>query len=241
MEPVKIEIPAKSEKLAGLLFVPKFPSRQKFPSVVIFHGRGSNKGRYLTRAEGLGKAGFLTLVFDFRGCGESDGVLKDQTIAMGQEDALAAYDFLVKHKLCDTEKIGVWGSSFGGYQVALLTASRNVHSLLLSVPALYPDSAYYQVPETMASLKVFLKQTAKYDKTKAMSTLREYTGNLLVVENEKDELIPKALTKAYFEAAVKAKRKDFAVIPDAPHALRDPRLLKISADISVEWFRKTLD
>jgi alpha/beta superfamily hydrolase len=51
--------------------------------------------------EKLAQAGIMTLIFDFRGCGESDGKFEDETIAMGYEDAVAGYTFLRNHELCD--------------------------------------------------------------------------------------------------------------------------------------------
>jgi uncharacterized protein len=108
----QVSIPVKSEKLAGLLYIPENPGNKRLPSVVIFHGRGSSKKRYMDRGKALAEKGIMTLIFDFRGCGESDGDFSKQTIAMGYEDAVTGYKFLKNHSVCDQSQIGVFGGSF---------------------------------------------------------------------------------------------------------------------------------
>ncbi len=233
-------IPVGNEKLSGLLYVPKLLTR-KIPSVVILHGRGSSKKRYDDRAMVIADKGILTLTFDFRGCGESDGRFIDQTIKMGFEDTLAGYDYLVSQPSCDTKRIGVLGGSFGGYQAALLAQHRPVKSLILVAPAIYQDEWWNIVPETMdPERKALYRQQADISETKAMKAIKKYSGKLLVVEHEKDELIPKSITQSYFDTATKTAKRDKQVIPSAPHALHDQVFLQQSCDIVSEWFAYTL-
>lgn len=236
-----VSIPVKSEKLAGLLYIPENLKNKKLPSVVIFHGRGSSKKRYHDRGIKFAEKGFLTLIFDFRGCGESDGDFSKQTISMGYEDTVAGYEFLKKHPLCDRSRIGVFGGSFGGYQAALLAGQYPITSLVLSVPAIYQDEWWGLVPETLDPEKRALYNLKSgFEKTKAIKAIQKYQGKILVIEHEKDEVVPRRIPESYFDNTLNAKLKEKRMIPDAPHALHDPIFINQSIKIVVDWFTKTL-
>lgn len=236
-----VPIPVNNEKLSGLLFIPKSIGNKKFPSVVIFHGRGSSKKRYVDRAQALAEKGFLTLVFDFRGCGESDGDFRKQTIAMGFEDAVAGYEFLKSQSLCDSKRLGVLGGSYGGYQAALVSGRFPITSLILAAPAIYQDEWWNIVPESKDTLRTGLyRQQSGFEKTKAIRAIRKYSGKILIIEHEKDEIIPQRITEAYYQNALQASLKKKKIIPNAPHALHDKIFLDQSIQIVTEWFAETL-
>lgn len=236
-----VSIPVKSEKLSGLLYIPKHIGKKKIASVVIFHGRGSSKKRYEDRGKALAEKGFLALVFDFRGCGDSDGDFSMQTISMGFEDAVAGYTFLKNHSLCDTNRLGVLGGSFGGYQAALLSGKYPITSLVLSAPAIYQDDWWNIVPETMDPERNGLyRQQSGFEKTKAIKAISRYPGKILIIKHEKDEVIPRRVTDAYYQNITNAKLKEKRVIPAAPHALHDKIFIDQSIHIVIDWFTKTL-
>lgn len=241
MDIKSVSIPVKSENLSGLLYIPKDIESKKLPSIVIFHGRGSSKKRYEDRGIALAEKGFLTLIFDFRGCGDSDGKFSEQTIEMGFEDAVAGYEFLKKHFLCDTNKFGVLGGSFGGYQAALLSGKYPIKSLILAAPAIYQDEWWNIVPEDMdPERKGLYRQQSGFEQTKAIAAIRKYPGKILVIEHEKDEVIPHRVTEAYYQNAIKAKLRKKKTIPHAPHALHDQPYINQSIGIVAQWFMETL-
>lgn len=236
-----VSIPVKSEKLAGLLYIPENLENKKLPSVVIFHGRGNSKKRYMDRSVALANKGIMTLIFDFRGCGESDGDFSKQTITMGYEDAVAGYEFLRNHPLCDPSRLGVFGGSFGGYQAALLAGQYPITSLVLSVPAIYQDGWWNVVPETMdIERNALYKQFSGFEKTKAIKAIQKYQGKILVIEHEKDEVVPRRIPEAYFDNILNAKLKEKKMILNAPHSLHDPIFINQSIKILIDWFTKTL-
>ena len=62
----------------------------------------------------LSEFGYVTLRFDMRGCGKSEGEF-GRVICLEQvEDTGNALDFLAGHPAVDPDRIGVIGSSFGG-------------------------------------------------------------------------------------------------------------------------------
>lgn len=244
-----VSFEVEGEKLIGNLYIPD-KAADKLPAVVIFHGRGSSKKRHADRAQALAEAGFFTLNFDFRGCGESDGDFAEQTITKGYHDALAGYDFLVSNPLVDRSRVGVWGGSFGGYLAALVSAARPVKSLMLAAPAMYKDEWWEHVIENWEHVIEKIDEGVKnifknqgemiLSRTKSLSAIQDYAGSILIEEHESDEVIPRRIPRAYFDAATKSALREYAVIPEAPHALHDQKFRKHSIKLTVDWFRKTL-
>jgi len=82
----------------------------------VLHGFGSNKNssNVLQPSKVLNDLGYVTLAFDMRGCGESEGEF-GRVICLEQvEDTRSAVTFLAKHPAVDPRRIGLIGSSFGG-------------------------------------------------------------------------------------------------------------------------------
>jgi uncharacterized protein len=115
------------------------PSDVRNSATVLVHGGGvtRDEGGFFTRlAEGLADAGLLSLRFDFRGHGESDGRQEDLTISGVVNDIRAA----VEHVRAETGSgpVNVIGASFGG-GLAAFYASRypeTVRRLVLFNPLL---------------------------------------------------------------------------------------------------------
>jgi pimeloyl-ACP methyl ester carboxylesterase len=83
---------------------------------LVLHGFGSNcEGpNVLQPTRILGEFGYVTLRFDMRGCGKSEGDF-GRVICLEQvEDLGNALSFLAMHPAVDPDRIGVIGSSFGG-------------------------------------------------------------------------------------------------------------------------------
>jgi pimeloyl-ACP methyl ester carboxylesterase len=83
---------------------------------LVLHGFGSNSAssNCITPARVLNEFGYVTLRFDMRGCGKSEGEF-GRIICLEQvEDTGSALNFLARHGNVDPDRIGVIGSSFGG-------------------------------------------------------------------------------------------------------------------------------
>ena len=235
----KVEIPVNAQKMQGTLYVPD--SKELLPGILILHGRGSSQKRYTDRAEMLADYGFATLAFSFRGCGNSDGDFKDQTIKMGQEDAQAGLNYLLSLPYIDKERIGVFGASFGGYHAAILSKKNKIKSLILSVPANYKDEWWEIVPEKLqpnAAQKY--RAAGDFKNNKAIKAINQYTGNLLVIEHEQDDICPAVQVRAYADKAINATEKDHIIIKDLGHRLEGKEKRAESNTITLDWFSKTL-
>jgi len=97
--------------------------RSQRPAFVILHGFGSNKnaGNVVDPARMLRDWGYITLRFDMRGCGESEGPFGHVICLEQVEDTQRALDFLLTRPEIADSRVALIGSSFGA-AVALYTA-----------------------------------------------------------------------------------------------------------------------
>ena len=101
-------------------FIPSL-NEDSSETVIICHGRGSNKGQLLQKTHFLAEK-YNLFYFDFRACGESKGNMS--TIGyMETRDFDAAYTFLKTNKEGYADRIAVMGCSVGG-SVAVYGAAK---------------------------------------------------------------------------------------------------------------------
>jgi alpha-beta hydrolase superfamily lysophospholipase len=109
-----VQFPSHGLQLAGTLQMPPdLKTGERRAAFLVLHGFGSNKdgGNVTTVADLLTNLGYVTLRFDMRGCGDSQGP-RGRTICLEQvEDTQAALEFLSARK--EVSRVGVIGHSFG--------------------------------------------------------------------------------------------------------------------------------
>lgn len=238
MKKREVEFKVGKDTLRGSLFIPS--GKGPFPGVVFYHGRGSTRARYLPMAETLAQKGFMALAFDFRGCGESDGKFEDQSHEMGIEDAGASLKFLLSQNV-DKKKIGIQGTSFGGYVTGMVLKDYDfIKSVVLRVPAAYSDNDLQLTPETFPKY-VYFQNRKKWIDSSAYSGLKKFRGSLLVIESEKDELLPSEEVQKYYNVAKSTVKRKLFIHKNAEHSLSDnPKELREFYKITVNWFLETL-
>jgi pimeloyl-ACP methyl ester carboxylesterase len=120
----RIVIPSDGLKLAGIVRRPAgVQPGERHAAFLVLHGFGSNKdaGNVIGPCDLLDELGYITLRFDMRGCGESEGE-RGRLICLEQvADTRAALRALAARADVDPERIAVLGSSFGA-AVAVYTA-----------------------------------------------------------------------------------------------------------------------
>ena len=120
-------------KLAGVVHIPDgLKPGERRPAFLVLHGFGSNKASNsaVVPCELLTAMGYVTMRFDMRGCGESEGEF-GRIICLEQvDDTKAAHRFLAGRPGVDPDRVGALGSSFGA-AVAVYTAG--VHDKIAAV------------------------------------------------------------------------------------------------------------
>ncbi len=236
----KVEFLSQKRKLSGRLFISSIKGKR--PCVLILHGWTSGQDRYYPLAEKLSQKGFTCLTYDMSGHGESEGDIKKITRESFLQDALAAYDYLSKLQNIDTTHISLVGSSFGSYIGALLTAKRNIKNLAIRVPADYPNEGFKDKPKftTQDDKEIFKwrSEPKKFNATYALEALHNFTGNVLLVESEKDEIIPHQTIQNYADAVKDKKKLTYYLMKGAPHSLRHYPKFEEYDILLVDWLQK---
>jgi uncharacterized protein len=112
-----VSIPSAGLRLHGVISVSNAPPPQaRRAAFLVLHGFGGNcqSQNVLQPCRVLGEFGYVTLRFDMRGCGKSEGEF-GRVICLEQvEDTQNALTFLARHPAVDPARIAVIGTSFGG-------------------------------------------------------------------------------------------------------------------------------
>jgi uncharacterized protein len=122
-----VSIPSAGLRLHGAVGTPAdWQPSQRRAAFLVLHGFGGNSDSagVLAPTRALSGFGYVTLRFDMRGCGKSEGEF-GRVICLEQvEDLGNALTFLARHPAVDPDRIGAIGSSFGG-AVAVFAGGTN--------------------------------------------------------------------------------------------------------------------
>ncbi|MBI2029847.1 hypothetical protein HYT02_05505 [Candidatus Gottesmanbacteria bacterium] len=208
--------------------------RKKYPAILFIHGASSNLHSFDLLIDQL-KNRFICLTFDHLGCGQSAERFSDLTLKSRFEQAQFMLSYLLKIKNIFIDKIIIVSTSMGAHIASRLTESGKIGYRILRAPASYQKD-YENVKMTSGWLP--------WDKSNkqwpwkpsfALEAISKYNGNLLIVESEKDEIIPGEVINEYLKQAKKVKNKKLEVIKEAPHRISDKpqfnrKFLKIVVD-----------
>ena len=110
---------------AGWLFLPENAGQGALvPAVAMAHGVGATKDMFLEPiAHRFADAGLAVLLFDYRSFGASGGEPRQRVFPRDQaEDYRSALTSLSLQPEIDADRLGVWGTSFGGGTVLHVAA-----------------------------------------------------------------------------------------------------------------------
>ncbi len=231
----KIFFKNEGQRLSGVLHL---PDRDSPPCVVASHGLLSSKEseKYIALGERLAGEGIAMLRFDFRGIGESQGKLEDDTVSRRIADLGAAIDFVLNRPGLG-KRIGLVGSSLGGY-VSLLKAAadREVRALVIWATPFHLDDLGSKKQEEDYPLpgKAFFKDLPKH----RLQWVLPKVPNCMVIHGEKDELVPVDQAWEIFQGL--GSPKEIHVLEGADHRLTEPVHRQRAMGLTAEWFKKFL-
>jgi uncharacterized protein len=187
--------------------------------------------------------GCACLTFDFRG----HGLTVDQRVRTTREgnlrDLLAAYDVLASRPEVDSGAICIVGFSYGGYLGAIATALRPVAALALRAPAIYRD-ANWNLPKLKLhedpELVLYRRRPVPWDDNKALLACVAFTGDVLIVASERDDVVPSPVSESYAAAFTRAHSLSSYVIAGADHGLSEERWRREYRMRLVDWLAATM-
>lgn len=237
----KISFSVDNQKIIGSLLQPKILIGKR-PTIIFVHGWGSSEDKYILRAQPIADLGYICLTFSMRGHGKSEGNIRHLSRRDHLNDCLSAYDFLVKQKHVDKTRISVIGSSYGGYMASLAVSKRNFECLALKSPANYPDEGFAEKPAkdcvVTARLKQFRTNPVTAKENQALKSISAFHGNILVIEAEKDEVIPRQCLVNYVNALPNKEKLTYVIMKNADHASTTKEWNKQFVRILRDWFEK---
>jgi hypothetical protein len=211
-------------RMAGDLYTPKDPAPQgKRPAIVLCAGTGGTKGGTQARiAPIFAQQGYVVLAFDYRGWGASESQLMavEQQPAPGEnnqmtlavralrwqmnmtdqtEDIRAAISFVAGEPDVDKDRIGLWGSSYGG---GLVTWMAGNDPRVKCVAAQVPGGFVRPTPARIAAAYDLATRQARGDTEPVPIDTGKMTGKMATYANMRVNPV-KALGFSVPDAAAK--------------------------------------
>jgi pimeloyl-ACP methyl ester carboxylesterase len=232
-------IPVDGSHVAATLIAPD-TSGPRSPAVLFVHGWGGSQAQYVTRARQVAALGYVCMTLDLRGHAGTAELFESVTREENLRDTLAAYDVLAARAEVDAARVALCGYSYGGYLGAILSSLRQVRALSLLAPALYPDAGW-RVPKRKlhldADFAAYRRRTLRAIDNRALRACAQFGGDVLVVEPEKDEIIPHAVVANYLAAFANAHSLVYRVIEGADHSLSEKRWDEWFTALLVAWLQ----
>ncbi len=209
--------------LAGW-FVPGAPDRA--PTVVLLHGYGNSRPQLLPHAAYLHRAGYHTLLIDFRNRGRSGG--DAVTVgAMEPLDVRGAVSYLCGRPDVDPSRIAVQGVSLGA-AAGILAAANDPRIAAVVAESAFADlagairrsfeyfiglPAFPFAPVTVAIVELRLGARAVH--VRPVEAIRRLHRPAFIIDDLADDLVPPRSGERLYEAA--PGPKELWRVPHAPH------------------------
>lgn len=218
--------------------VAHLPRSTPAPVVVCCHGLLSYKDspKFVSIGERFAREGIAVVRFDFTGCGENQAS-HDRTLISTRLSDLAAVLAAVSEASWADGRIGLLGSSFGGY-ISLLIADSGRR---------YIDAvACWATPFDLERIRVSLEETNEFTEVRFppglkmgsplnLSGLRS-AARIMIIHGQQDETVPWNDAVEIYRTVREPKR--LLLMRTADHRFMDPVCRETAVDVSLEWFRE---
>ena len=205
--------------------------------MIACHGLHASKDsdKYLMLGEALPAGGLALARFDFRGCGESSGREDETTVASRIEDVEAVLALLDAHPRIDARRLGLLGSSLGGF-VALFVAARRPGTPVVTwnAPASLTELANDDLEEGRNLGIPFALEFMRGDYALAPSGVTRH----LIVHADADDVV--GLEHGAQLHAQAAEPCELLIVEGGDHRLTDPAHRARAVAASREWFGRFL-
>lgn len=168
------------------------PAPKPRGTVLFLHGNAGNISHRIDSIEMFHRLGYSTLIFDYRGYGNSSGKPTEQGT---YRDAEAAWGYLTGQLQIPECRIVLFGESIGGAVAAWLAAGKKPGALVIS-------SGFTSVPDLGQQLYPYfpirLLARIRYDTRKSLLSV---SAPVLIAHSPQDDIIPFEHGQALFAAA----------------------------------------
>ena len=249
MKQTEICLEADDIRLSGNLFIPEY-GKPSYAAVCISHGipttaNKPDEGGYTALARKFCSAGFVTLFFNFRGTGQSQG---NFDLLGWSRDLETAVDFLYEHSEVDRSKISLLGFS-GGAAVSIYVAAndpRIVSLVSLACPAdfVFPEEHPREdIINHFRNVGIIRDENFPssidgwFESFNAVAPIKWIADisprPLYLIHGDKDELVPVEQAHRLYQRA--GGPKEINIISDAGHQLRREER---AVNASLNWLNK---
>jgi len=229
----------------NLVGVFHLPQKEKPPVVILAHGFQRNKTRrpFVNLARKLREEGFLVFRFDFEGCGDSEGEIKDITVEQEVENLKTAFKEVKKRADINQEEVFLLGDSLGSVIVSLASEEINPKALVFWSQAFNQKELFKgwfnEVDVKTIKEKGWVKKGSKilgksyFEENKN----KDYTGNIpshipvLILHGEEDEEVSPESSER-----IKKDNVNLKLILGADHKFEDCEEVIIKE--SIKFFKK---
>lgn len=181
------------------------------------------------------------MLFDMRGHGLSEGDINTYTPKQFFQDCVVAYDYLASLPEVDSRNICAVGNSFGGYLVPILSKQRPLKNIVLRAPADYKKESFellqVQNGGKNPGVSEWRTKPRNFDETLALESTHHFIGNILIIECEKDTLVPHQVVQNYIDAIQDKLKMKHVIIKNAPHSIKDGPFKDEVSKTLVDWFK----
>lgn len=201
-------------KLNVIIQKPEIEIQKKYPAVILMHGlmSDSNVQLLVRMSDVLVLDGYITVRFDFDGCGKSDGDFVDMTVLKEVADAQTVYEYV--RKLANVSDINLIGHSQGGVVASILAGQlgcEKIKSLtLLAAAASLEDEANEgitkgahfdpnDIPEyiTVDGKKIGKEYLDEAQNLNIYKRSAKYQGPVCIIHGRMDEVVKYSYSEEY--------------------------------------------
>ncbi len=247
-----IAVPANDGKtqLNGWILKPaNFDSSRQYPVVMIQYS-GPNSQQVFDRYTpdwhyALLNEGILVACIDGRGTGARGEEFRKSTYLnlgiLESDDQVAAARYLGSLPYVNADRIGIWGWSYGGYNV-LMSMSRGNGTFKAGV-AIAPvtDWRFYDTVYAERFMRTPQQNASGYEKGSAMAYVDQLQGNLLVVHGTADDNVHFQNIIEYSRALIAADKKfDMFYFPDKDHFINGGNSREYLYNKVIDYYKKNL-
>ncbi len=203
-----VEFYSEGFKLCGDVYTPEgLQSGEKRAAVLLCHGYTGVKDLYLPdNAKALNDAGYVAMNFDYKGWGDSEGARNRLAPYSRVMDVQAAMTFLGLQPEVDEEKIGLYGTSYGGATVSWVGAVDQRAKCIVSVVGIGHGARW------MSRVRRVDEWYDLQERSKADREARATTGKSQLVERS-EILLPDRQSAELAEAARRNNPAAVSTIP----------------------------